>query len=248
MSSALHRMVSSSQVSDWFNQDGDLSVPSRINTPNIVVDGLVLNLDAGNISSYPGTGTTWTDLSSSPTNATLVNGVTYNSSNEGHLLFDGTNDYATVSSSSKFAFGTGDFTLETWIYPQSFSNYLHMIALPDQNTFALKANVSDGQIYYYNPSYTTYGSTSGWTLTLNAWNHVVFKRESSVGYAFLNAVSKGSKTGFTSNFSAQTLNIHNGYGSEFAACKISSVRIYNKALTSNEVNNNFNVTKSRYGL
>ena len=149
MFNPLHRMVSSSQVSYWFNQvDGELYVPSRFIDSNIVVDGLVLNLDAGNTSSYPGTGTTWTDLSSSPTNATLVNGVTYSSSNQGHLLFDGTNDYATVSSSSKFAFGTGDFTLETWIYPQSFSNYLHMIALPDQNTFALKVEIEFKQFCF----------------------------------------------------------------------------------------------------
>jgi hypothetical protein len=214
----------------------------------IVTNSLILNLDAGNLSSYPGSGTTWTDISSSPTNATLINGPTYSSSNNGYLSFDGSNDYAQVSSSSKFAFGTGDFTLETWIYPQSFSNYLHMIALPEQNTFALKANVSDGQIYFYSPSYTTYGSTSGWTLTLNTWNHVVFKRESSVGYAFLNGVSKGSKSGFTSSFSTQTLNIHNGYGSEFASCRISSVRIYNRALNSNEITQNFNAKKSIFGF
>jgi hypothetical protein len=194
--------------------------------------------------SYQG----WKDLSSTSTNARLLNGVTYNSSNQGYLAFDNVNDYATVPSSSKFAFGTGDFTLETWIRPQSFSTYLHMIALPDQNTFALKANVSDGQIYFYSPSYTTYGSTSGWTLTLNTWNHVVFKRESSVGYAFLNGVSKGSKSGFASSFSTQTLNIHNGYGSEFASCGISSVRIYNRALNSNEITQNFNATRSKYAI
>jgi len=194
--------------------------------------------------SYQG----WKDLSSTSTNARLLNGVTYSSSNQGYLAFDNVNDYATVPSSSKFAFGTGDFTLETWIRPESFSNYLHMIALPEQNTFALKAEVTSGLIYYYDSSYTTYGSTSGWALTLNAWNHVVFKRESSVGYAFLNGISKGSKSGFTSNFSAQILNIHNGYGSEFASCGISSVRIYNRALNSNEISQNFNATRSKYAI
>lgn len=190
----------------------------------------------------------WNDLSSSPTNATLINGPVYSGQDYGYISFDGSNDYANIPSSSKFAFGTGDFTLDVWIYPQSFSTYTHMIALPNQNTFALKANVTDGDIYYYNPSYTTYGSTPGWRLSLNTWNHVVFKRESSIGYAFLNSVSKGSKSGFSSNFSSQELNVHNGYGSEFAACRISSVRIYNRALSSSEILQNYKVAQARYGL
>jgi hypothetical protein len=47
--------------------------------PRIVTDGLVLALDAGNPKSYPGSGTTWTDLSGNGNNGTLVNGVGYNS-------------------------------------------------------------------------------------------------------------------------------------------------------------------------
>ena len=66
----------------------------------IVTDGLVLYLDAGKTSSYPGTGTTWTDLSGNNLNGTLVNGPTYNSANQGSIVFDGTNDYATVANNS----------------------------------------------------------------------------------------------------------------------------------------------------
>ncbi len=178
----------------------------------------------------------------------FVNTPTYSSANGGSIVFDGTDDYITSPSSSNFAFGTGDFTLEIWIYPQSFSAYTHMIALPDQATFALKANVSDGAIYFYSPAYSTYGSTSGWTLTLNTWNHVVFKRESSVGYAFLNGASKGSKSGFTNSFSAQVLNIHNGWPGEFAQCRMSNIKIYNRALTAAEVQQNFNANRGRFGI
>ena len=217
-------------------------------SPRIVTDELVLCLDAGNTKSYSGSGTTWTDLSGKGNNGTLVNGVGYNSSNGGSLSFDGTNDYVTSPSSSLFAFGTADFTLEVWIYPESFSDYTHMIALPSQNTFALKANKTDGAIYFYTPGYTTYGSTSGWTLSLNTWNHVIFKRESSVAYAFLNGSLKGSKSGFTNNFSAQVLNIRNGYTSEYAQCKISIAKIYNRALSASEIQQNFNALRGRYGI
>ena len=64
----------------------------------IVTDGLVLCLDAANPKSYPGSGTTWTDLSGNGNNGTLVNGVGYNSDNGGSLSFDGVNDYVSKSS------------------------------------------------------------------------------------------------------------------------------------------------------
>ena len=61
--------------------------------PRIVSNGLVLCLDAANKRSYPGTGTTWTDLSGNSNNGTLTNGPTFSAGNMGSILFDGTNDY-----------------------------------------------------------------------------------------------------------------------------------------------------------
>jgi len=216
--------------------------------PSSVVSGLVLALDAGNTKSYPGSGSTWTDLSGRGNNGTLTNGPTYSTANGGSIVFDAVDDYVTVPSSSNFAFGTGDFTLSIWIYPQSFSTYTHMIALPSQSTFALKANVTDGAIYYYDSSFSTYGSTPGWTLILNSWNNVVFKRESSVAYAFLNSISYGSKSSFTSNYSSQILNIHNGWPGEFSSCRISNTLIYNRALSTTEISQNFNALRGRFGI
>ena len=77
------------------------SNPSRVANSTIVSSGLVLHLDAGNASSYPGSGTTLTDLSGSGNNGTLVNGPTYSSANGGSLSFDGVNDYVSVSNTSQ---------------------------------------------------------------------------------------------------------------------------------------------------
>jgi hypothetical protein len=112
----------------------------------------------------------------------------------------------------------------------------------------LKANVSDGAIYFYSPAWTSYGNTAGWTLSLNTWQQVIFKRESSTGYAFLNGVSKGSYGGFTNNFSTQSMNIHNGWGSEFTESNISIVRVYNRALSTSEIIQNFNNGRQRFGI
>ena len=78
---------------------------------NIVTSGLVLHLDAGKTASYPGTGLTWNDLSGVNNNGTLVNGVSYNSSNSGILTFDGVNDRVTLSSQLPT---TGSRTVNVW--------------------------------------------------------------------------------------------------------------------------------------
>lgn len=222
---------------------------ATIGGSNIVTSGLVLSLDAANSRSYPGSGTTWFDLSGNGNNGTLTNGPTFSSNSGGCIAFDATDDFASIASNTSFNFGTGDFTLEIWIYPESFATYIHMIQMPDQGTFALKANITDGAIYFYNPSFTTYGSTPNWTLILNKWNYVAMTRISSVAYAYLNGEFKGSKASFTTSFSNSTLKIHGGYlGSEFAQCKIATSNIYNRGLSASEIQQNYNASKSRFGL
>jgi uncharacterized delta-60 repeat protein len=80
----------------------------------ISTDGLVLCLDAANSKSYPGSGTTWTDLSGNGNNGTLTNGPTYNSSNLGSLSFDGIDDYSTLTSNYTLSAG---WTLSFWGNP-----------------------------------------------------------------------------------------------------------------------------------
>lgn len=201
-----------------------------------------------NLRIEKGTFPSIADLSGNSGTGQAVNGMSFSNANAGSLAFDGVDDYITTPASTPLTFGTGDFTLEVWIRAESFSSYTHMIAMPNQGTFALKANVSNGEIYFYSPTYTTYGSTPSWNLVINAWQQVVFKREASVGYAFLDGQARGSATGFTNNFSANVLNIHNGWGAEFTQCKMSVIRIYNRALSTAEITRNFNATRSRYGL
>lgn len=215
-------------------------------SPSIATSGLILYLDAANSKSYSGSGTTWTDLSGNNNNATSTGSPSYTSGNSGYFSFSGT-QYFSCPSSSSFAFGTGDFAIECWYYPTSFSDYSHLVSLPNQNTFGLKANVSNGEIYFYSSAFTTY-PTTGWTLTLNTWNHVVFVRSSSVAYPYLNGVGYATKSGFTNNFTAQICNIHNGFGTEFASARMSVVKIYNTALTATQVKNNYNALRGRYGV
>ena len=70
--------------------------------PKIVTDGLIFYVDASNPKSYDTTGTTWNDISRNNNNGVLTNGPTYNSSNLGNIVFDGTNDFVQFNSIQKF--------------------------------------------------------------------------------------------------------------------------------------------------
>ena len=80
---------------------------------NIVTNGLILNLDAANYKSYPGSGTAWADITGNGNNGTLTNGPTFNSSNSGNITFDGSNDFVAFSGNS-YNIGV-NFTIQTWV-------------------------------------------------------------------------------------------------------------------------------------
>jgi hypothetical protein len=84
-------------------------------SPRIVTDGLVLALDAANTKSYPGSGTTWSDLSGNSNNGELVNGITYDDTNLGSLVFDGVDDYVQITKVPSIDFTpTSSFTMMVW--------------------------------------------------------------------------------------------------------------------------------------
>ena len=90
--------------------------------PSIITQGLVLALDAADRNSYPGSGTTWTDLSGNGNTGTLTNGPTYNSANGGSIVFDGSNDYVNFSYNSSLNIGGLNITLSSWVRPTSLVN------------------------------------------------------------------------------------------------------------------------------
>ena len=95
--------------------DGGTGIMGAYAGPDISESGLVLALDAADRNSYPGSGTTWTDLSGNGNNGTLTNGPTYNSGNLGSLVFDGSNDQVNLSLFSI----TNNFSVELWFSPEA---------------------------------------------------------------------------------------------------------------------------------
>lgn len=221
--------------------------------PKIVTDGLVLMLDPIISKSYPGSGNTLYDLSGRGNNGT-INGATYWSDGRGSFYFDGNDNYIINSSTQNLPIGNSSRTVEFWAYLTNNTNVFAQIG------------GSSGQKYiiqYYNISGINYLFTDGVNGNnnisivesmfplLNAWNHIVFGNSGQNYFYYLNNTLKKSGTWpITINTNGQKYII--GKRDDFASNtfngNLSCVKIYNKALSSNEVSQNYNATKYRFGL
>ena len=219
------------------------------NIAKIVTDGIALALDAGNIKSYPGSGTTWSDLTSNSHDLTLINGPTYSSTDGGLIDFDGANDYATTSGSSTVSISASqDFSFDAWIkIDDTGINSIFNIGDYSLLTgFVFYTASPTGNLSVYTNN--TFAFSSG-AVTANAWAHVALSRSGSTVTVYLNTSSVGTFTQSAalsgqfdlaiSKYGGSYSNAHNG--------KISNARLYiGKALTSAEVTQNYNALKNRY--
>ena len=236
--------------------------------PKIITDGLVLCLDAADKKSYPGTGTTWKDRSGSGNNGTLTNGPTFDSANGGSIDFDGTNDVVGPNTFDYDDSG-GAFTLCAWLNPDTFTS---------TNTYAAIINRTDNSNHIFSAfietssgSGTT-GELASWffdtggaihqhkssgncVLNLNEWNFCVWRFSDAVGYTY----DLFNSDGAVNNTSAATQSIKKDSTSQFTISRwrsgsyyyngqMSNIKVYNKKLTNAEIHQNYNATKSRFGL
>ena len=232
-------------------------------SPRIVRDGLVLYVDAANTKSYPGSGTTWTDISGKGHNGTLTNGPTFSSDNMGSIVFDGTNDTVTLSANSDFDFGTGDLTIEGFFNKSATTANLTLVC--SENYYATGYN-GNWIIRITNANTIAFASYDGKSngeynefsapTTSGKWYHFAFVREgtgSNESKFYFNGVLAGSMTvsKSLSNAGNEGLRIgeDNNWANAFMNGKISNVKIYKgKGLTATEVLQNYNALKGRFGL
>jgi hypothetical protein len=238
-------------------------------SPKIVTDGLVLYLDATNTRSYVSGSTTWNDLSRSVNNGSLINGPTFNSSNGGNIVFDGTNDYfITPTGLTPTLNITSQITLETWIRSTALANVPHGDGVFSKG---LSTDLNSG-VYELNlvntttanrPSFrmrigssTPLYSPTNILIELNTIYNIVCTYNGSIMRIFINGVESGSglvTSGLIQN-STQPLSIGVRYvhtitpNDSYFSGNIYISKIYNKALTTSEILKNYNATKTRFGL
>ena len=227
-------------------------------TAGIAATGLVLQYDIGNPTSYPGSGATVTDLAGN-SNATLYNGPTYTS---GYLTFDGSND-ALITNTSLASKVTTDITsISMWAYPMDNGVLLSEVgsaALPaaagwhdaqmemvaGTMKFGMWAGVGIGSI------------TSTIATPLNNWYHFTIVYDGTTLRAYVNGVAAGTNTfarlnpvegGTGIHYAIAAADFTNMGDGSYANMRLGQFLVYNTALSADQVLQNFNATRSTYGV
>jgi hypothetical protein len=215
--------------------------------PQLVTEGLVLALDAANTKSYPGSGTVWGDLSGNGNNGTLVNGPTFDSGNNGSIVFDGVNDYASLDSLIQEK-------------PFTINFYSKINSVKNQSLYTSRTTIGSGiSIFLLGENEIRFDTgdtwSTGYAVPLNTWINLVLLVDNSNKTLFVNGefVSTIAFTSSIINISPTLATIGASHinGSSlgnFLDGILSNYFIYNRALTSHEIQQNFNATKGRYGL
>jgi hypothetical protein len=231
--------------------------------PQIVKEGLVLYLDAANVKSYPGTGTTWKDLSGNGNNGTLINGPTFDSGNNGSIVFDGVNDYVNTT---QIQFDRlNPFTLSAWVNTTNANN--NQIINNENATyrgyqFAISSGGNVGRFYLLlrNTTNTNFmGAFSTNHVPINTWVYLVATYNGSslssginlyfngVQEIISNTVGNNLTSTIISNETTWIGQRRPSTQGPFSG-KIPQCQIYNRALTAQEILQNYNATKTRFGL
>ena len=229
--------------------------------PSILSTGLVLHYDLNNSSCYSGSGTTVTDLKGS-SNASLVNGVTYES-NPGRLVFNGSNQYLLTSTSLQTRVPGDTTTISMWAYPMDNGVLLDELGVsqipPNGIWHDAQMEMVSGVMKF---SMWNHGSgiiTSTVSTPLNAWYNftLIYSAATSTMSAYVNGTLAGSvgrsRESPVENGRGLFYGIANadstqmGDGS-YASMKLGMFMVYNVALSAEQVQYNWNVTKGRFGL
>jgi hypothetical protein len=226
--------------------------------PRIVTDGLVLALDAGNTKSYPGSGTTWTDLSGNGNNGSLENGVGYNGSNGGSLSFDGTDDY--VDLGFIITMSRSGATCDFWINKGTTSR--SSLLTYQQGSFISHVEVSTNKFITETKNNCNVFDSPTFTFNSGQWYHICFKFESNRSYWYVN----GEYIGETSDYGLDNCQSSDprveatellddldfryigenvAYSGHYDG-KMSNFKVYDRALTASEIQQNYNALKSRF--
>jgi hypothetical protein len=233
--------------------------------PSIVTSGLVLNLDAANMKSYPRSGTTWRDLSGNGNNGTLTNGPTFNSADGGSIVFDGTNDYAQIINPTVLQ--VQNMSISVWVNPTAAVNIITSLidydhaTLPPQGWVIQTEDATTNRYYYfgwwdgtkYEPA-TGIGAGKGVQLANSTWQNLTYTKSGTSVIGYLNGVqaftsTAGSATvSYQSNRNLRIGGLVSAESTRYFKGNIASTQIYNRALTPTEVQQNYNATKTRFGL
>ena len=233
---------------------------SNIHSPNVVTNGIVACWDAGSRASYPGAGTTITDLAAvegGVSNGTLTDGPTFDSENMGSIDFDGTDDYIDVGNAGPLQI-TSVITLATWFRTDDDGNGT-MVAKWSGGERAYKMRINGGQmqtLFSSNGSSNTVTLTDPSTSNDNVWHYAVATNDGSGGantaLLYVDGILVDSETG-TATIHDSSVDVHIGDQDQDSNPTpyeglIAHVAIYNVALSADDIAQNYHALRKRFGV
>lgn len=237
-----------------------------LHSPSIVTNGLVLALDAANTKSYPGSGTTWFDISGRNNHGTLTS-VSYNATDTGNMVFDASSDYIVVSHNADFNFNNV-MTASIWlkiseVNPTSIYNIISKKPSFNNTQVGWSCQYdfrTNGILQYRNNDGTTLNDSTPTanvnnTLLLNQTtkyvNSVWVISGTSVTF-YINGVVRGTGTSVYTNTNTTTpIYIGKTLGSVadgVILSSLSNITLHNRALSAAEVQQNFNALRGRFAV
>lgn len=227
----------------WIENNG-LFITNQ-NYPPITTDGNVLHLDGGLPASYPLVGTSWYDLTENSNNSVLINGVTYNSSSKGYLEFNGSNQYVSVTGTTNIPIGNSNYTIGVWFNADTLGDkglvgWGNYGTINEANAFRLTSN---GLVNYWWLNDLTVTTT----ITPGNWYYAVATFDGTTRSIYVNGSLIGSDTPTGHNVTTSgnlTVGVTNS--TEYFDGDIGDVQIFDRAITSTEILQNYNSFVKRY--
>jgi hypothetical protein len=227
-----------------------------VNALSPVRNGLVLELDAGQRASYPGTGNTWYDLSGNSLNGTLANAPTFSGVGaSSSILFNASNQVVTLPLNSKLDISES-ITIESFIYPTAYNtaNEFGSFIICKAASYYLELNGNGKvRVYFYSLSSEGYHESVG-TVPLNTWSYisVVRNKASSTISMYINGILDRTLSSITGDIRVQqtyVVSLGSFFGSGYTFTgRIAVGTIYNRALSAYEVKQNFDFYRTRYNI
>lgn len=221
-------------------------------SPQIVLDGLALYLDAANQKSYPGSGTIWNDLSGNGNNGTLVNGPTFDSGNNGSIVFDGVNDFVNLNQPA-VSFSPNRWTICVWMKPNNKSSRFLTPNSVGIDQYLVYNNANQRvDVRIASSADTNERTRAGTTNTINIgqWSYSCVSIDNLNIKIYANSLltNEYTETISIANWSGLWRLGQRGNNTNFYEGLFSNFLVYNRALTPEEILQNYNATKGRYGL
>jgi len=215
----------------------------------VVTTGLQLYLDAGNASSYSGSGTAWNDLSGNSRNGTLTNGPTYSSADGGSIVFDGSNDYVQCSGSLTVTAAT----FVTWIRRNgNQGQYDGILFSRGTSVTGMDFQVSNQIAYTWNNAVNTYSWQSGLIVPDATWCMIAVSVTSTTATAYLCQASGITTATNTVSHTSSVINdikiAWDDAAARYFNGRIAIAQLYNIALSAGEVSQNFAADRARFGV